>query len=102
MDDFDLDNLIAEIQAEPKKPAAGQGQATAAPVTEFGLDDIDAFMADISFGGAAATAASTKKPVIKRANKYTAAGASHGNELEALLENLDPKNVDLSSMSKGT
>lgn len=100
MDDLDLESLIAEIQMEPKKPAAGQGQPASA-VAEFGLDDIDAFIADISLGGVAAAAASTKKPVIKRSNKYTAAGAAHGNELEALLENLDPKNVDLSVMSKG-
>lgn len=101
MDDFDLDNLIAEIQSEPKKPAPGQGAVVAAQ-TEFGLDDIDAFIADIALGGAAASAQSSKKAVIKRSNKYTATGAAHGNELDALLENLDPKNVDLSNMSKGT
>lgn len=101
MDDFDLESLIAEIQSEPKKPAAGQG-ASAVPQAEFGLDDIDAFIADIALGGAAASAQSTKKAVIKRSNKYTATGAAHGNELDALLENLDPKNVDLSNMSKGT
>lgn len=86
---------------EPKKPAAGQGSSVQ-PSAEFGLDDVDAFIADISLGGAAARAQATKKPVIKRANKYTAAGAASGNELESLLENLDPKNVDLSYLSKGT
>jgi len=101
MDDDELDSLISEIEMEPKKPAAGQGSS--APVTaEFSLDDIDAFMADINIGGAAARAQVSKKPVIKRTNKYTAVGAASGNELDALLENLDPKSVDLSKLSKGT
>ena len=102
MDDFDLENLIAEIENEPKKPAAGQGNSAGPATQELTLDEIDAFMADLNVGGAAARAQATKKPVIKRANKYTAVGAAHGNELDALLENLDPKNVDLRTLSKGT
>lgn len=101
MDDDELDSLIAEIELEPKKPAAGQGSS--APVTaEFTLDEIDDFMADMNLGGIAARAQSAKKPVIKRTNKYTAVGAAAGNELESLLENLDPKSVDLKYLSKGT
>lgn len=101
MDDFELDSLIAEIEAEPKKPSAGQGGA--APVTaELDMDDIDAFMADLNVGGAASRAQTTKKPVIKRTNKYTSVGAAAGNELDSLLENLDPKTVDLNEYSKGT
>lgn len=101
MNDDELDSLISAIEMEPKLPAAGQGLGRDAPTPELSIDDIEAFMADLNVGGASARAQATKVPVIKRKSKYTAAGAAAGPELDSLLENLDPKSVDLTKNSKG-
>lgn len=99
MSDFDdLDSLVTLINEQSTTPSKEHEESK----EDFSFDDLESFINDLE-GDPCKRAVSTKKPNIKRKNKYTAEGAVSGNALEDLLSSIEShvEHISLHDKPKG-